>query len=77
MDSAPQSQFWIVYVDTNSFQHSEEIKLKSKAIPVIGRGGLKGCETFRITHFLDNRFPDGGEVVSLTRRSPFTPRNIY
>jgi hypothetical protein len=26
---------------------------------------------------LDNRFTDDGEVVSLTRRPPFTPRNIH
>jgi hypothetical protein len=25
---------------------------------------------------LDNRFIDGGKVVSLTRRPPFTPKNI-
>jgi hypothetical protein len=28
----------------------------------------------RLPHFLDNRLTDGGEVVSLTRRSPFKPR---
>jgi hypothetical protein len=27
-----------------------------------------------ITHLLDNRLTDGGEVVSLTCRPPFTPR---
>jgi hypothetical protein len=27
----------------------------------------------RLPHFLDNRLKDGGEVVSLTRRPPFTP----
>jgi hypothetical protein len=27
----------------------------------------------RLPHFLDNRLKDGGEVVSLTRRTPFTP----
>jgi hypothetical protein len=30
----------------------------------------------RLPHFLDNRLTDGGEVVRLTRRPPFTPRNI-
>jgi hypothetical protein len=25
---------------------------------------------------LDNRFTDGGEVVSLTRRPPFTPQEV-
>jgi hypothetical protein len=33
-----------------------------------------GCEKLRLTHFLDNRLTDGGEVVSLTRRPPFTTR---
>jgi hypothetical protein len=46
---------------------------KGKAIPVTGR---EGCETSRLPLFLDNRLTDGGEVVSLTRRPPFIPRNI-
>jgi hypothetical protein len=41
-------------------------------VPVTGRGGLKGCETSRLQQFLDSRLSDGGEVVSLTRRPPFT-----
>jgi hypothetical protein len=49
---------------------------KGKAISVTGRGGPQGCETSRLPHFLDNRLTDGGEVVSLTRRPPFTPRKI-
>jgi hypothetical protein len=44
-----------------------------KIIPVTGRGGPYGCETSRPQHFLDTRLTDGGEVVSLTRRPPFTP----
>jgi hypothetical protein len=39
-----------------------------------GRGGPYGYETSRFPHFLDNRFTDGGEVVSHTRRPPFTPQ---
>jgi hypothetical protein len=31
-------------------------------------------ETSRLPHFLDNRFTDGGKVVSFKRRPPFTPR---
>jgi hypothetical protein len=46
---------------------------KGKAIPVTGREGPYGCEKSRLPHFVDNRLTDGGEVVSLTRRSPFTP----
>jgi hypothetical protein len=45
-----------------------------KAIPVTGRGGPYGCEALRASHYLDNRLTDGGEVVSLTRRPPYTPQ---
>jgi hypothetical protein len=31
-------------------------EVKSKAIPVTGRGGLNGRETSRIPHFVDNLF---------------------
>jgi hypothetical protein len=48
-------------------------EVKGKVIPVTGREGLS---TSRLPHFLDNRLTDGGEVVSLTRRLPFTPRKI-
>jgi hypothetical protein len=47
-----------------------------KAIPVTGREGPYSCETSRLSHFLDNQLTDGGEVVSLTCRPPFTPRKI-
>jgi hypothetical protein len=30
-------------------------KVKSKAIPITGRGGLSGCEMLRIPHCLDSR----------------------
>jgi hypothetical protein len=49
---------------------------KGKGIPVTGREGPEGCETSRLPHFPDNRLTDGGEVVSPTRRPPFTPRKI-
>jgi hypothetical protein len=39
-------------------------------------GGPKSCATSRLPHFLDNRLTDGGEVVSLSRRPPFTSRKI-
>jgi hypothetical protein len=51
-------------------------KVKCKAVPVTGREGPY-CETPRfprIPHFLDNRLTDGGDVVSITRRPPFTPQ---
>jgi hypothetical protein len=49
--------------------------VKGKAIPVTGRGAPQDCETSRVSHFLDSRFTDGGDV-SLTRRLPFTPMKI-
>jgi hypothetical protein len=47
-----------------------------KSIPATGCGGHKGCETSRLPYFLENCLTDGGEVVSLTRRPSFTPREI-
>jgi hypothetical protein len=44
------------------------------AIPVNLSGGQHSWETARLWNFLDNRLKDGGEVVSLTRRLPFTPQ---
>jgi hypothetical protein len=51
-------------------------KCKGKAIPVTGREGPWGCERLRLAHFLDNPHTDGGEVVSIMRRPPFTRRKI-
>jgi hypothetical protein len=61
--------------DFNS-NHNLTHKGKSKAISVTGRAGPYGCERSRLQHFLDNRLTEGNEVVSLTRRPPFTPRNL-
>jgi hypothetical protein len=47
-----------------------------QAIPVTGHGGPWGCKMLRFPHFLDNRFTDGSEVVSLMPWPPFTPRKI-
>jgi hypothetical protein len=44
--------------------------------PVTSHGDPQDSETSRLPHFLDNRLTDGGDVVSLTRRPPFTPRKI-
>jgi hypothetical protein len=49
---------------------------KGKAIPITGRRGPEGCETSRLSHFLDSRLTDGGEIVILTRWTLFTPRKI-
>jgi hypothetical protein len=48
---------------------------KSNAIPVTGRGGPCGCETSRISHFLDIRLADGGEAVSLAGH--FSPQEVF
>jgi hypothetical protein len=52
--------------------HKHILQIKGKAIPVTGRGGPQGSETSKLPHFLDNWLTDGGEVVSLTHRPPFT-----
>jgi hypothetical protein len=51
-------------------------KVKGKAIPVTRRERPQGYETSRLPHFLDNQLTDGGDVVSLTLRPPYTPRKI-
>jgi hypothetical protein len=51
--------------------------IKSKAIPVAGRGGPQGCEMLRIPHCLDKRLVDGGEVVSPTRRTRSITQKHY
>jgi hypothetical protein len=43
-----------------------------KAMAVTGRGGPKGCETSRLSYFLDNRLTGSGYVINLTRRLRFT-----
>jgi hypothetical protein len=42
------------------------------AIPITGRESPWDCETSTFPHFLHSRLTDGGEVVSLKRRPPFT-----
>jgi hypothetical protein len=51
---------------------SKKVKKKGKIFTVTGRGGPWDCKTLRLPHFLDNRLTDGVEIVSLTRRQPFT-----
>jgi hypothetical protein len=73
-----QISTYVIHCVTDVNIHSQRHKehKKAKAIPVTGRKGPWGCETSRLPHFLENRLTDGGEVDSLTRRPPFTPRKI-
>jgi hypothetical protein len=45
----------------------------AKTISVTGSGGPLGFEISKLPHFLENRFTDGGEVVSLTTQPPLPP----
>jgi hypothetical protein len=51
-----------------------DIKKVKKDKAVTGREDPLGCKTSRIPHFVDIRLTDGGEVVSLRHRPPFTPQ---
>jgi hypothetical protein len=63
--------------DSTKFGYSNtDLCPVGKGVHVTGRGGPWGCETSRISHFLDSRLTEGGEDVSLIRRAPFTPRKI-
>jgi hypothetical protein len=44
------------------------------AFPVRGHGGPLCCEMLRVLPYLDSLLTDGGKVVSLTLRPPFTPQ---
>jgi hypothetical protein len=48
-----------------------------KAIPVIGREGVLGCEMLRIAYCLDNRLTDGGKFISPKHRPRSTPQKYY
>jgi hypothetical protein len=52
-------------------------KVKSKLIPVTGRGGLLDCEMLRISQCLDNRVTDSGKVVSPMHWPRPTPQKHY
>jgi hypothetical protein len=41
---------------------------------IITKQAVDDRETSRLLHFLDSMLKNGGEVVTLTRRSPFTPQ---
>jgi hypothetical protein len=49
---------------------------KDMAISVTGHRGPQDSVMSKLQYFLDSRFTDGGEVVSLTRMSLFIFRQI-
>jgi hypothetical protein len=55
-------------------EHSDQMEVKGKDIPVSGRGGPEGCERLRFPHYLDKQLIDGGKVVSPTRLPHVTPQ---
>jgi hypothetical protein len=59
-----------------SYQDYFYLKI-GKVNPVTSNGGPYDCETYRLPHFLDNRLTDDDEIISLKRRSPFTPQQEY
>jgi hypothetical protein len=61
---------WLV----NDYKVDSVMIRKGKAIPVTGRESPYGCETSKVPHLLDNWLTEGGEVVRLKRRPPFTPQ---
>jgi hypothetical protein len=62
-------EHWITSVAETTRRNDKE-----KGIPVTDRGGPYACETSRLPHFVDNGLTDSDEVVSFTRRPPFTPQ---
>jgi hypothetical protein len=62
-------RYFIVLMITVNFI-CDKLK-KGKTTPVTGCGGLYGCETSTIPHFLDNRLTHGGNALNLTCRPPF------
>jgi hypothetical protein len=56
------------HTHTHSHETTSAFLRRHVTLPVTGRGGPWGCETSRLSHCLDNRLTDGGEVVCLMRR---------
>jgi hypothetical protein len=49
-------------------------KKEAKSITVTDRDGPWIYMSSSFSHFLENRLTDGGKLVSLTHRPPFTPQ---
>jgi hypothetical protein len=54
---------------------AQELKFISE-LELKGAVETSGYKTLRFPHFLDNPLRNGGEVVSITSRPPFTHRKI-
>jgi hypothetical protein len=73
LETVRRQSDWPLGRDLEGSSHSLK-KVKTKSILVPARKGPWSCETLRVPHYLDNWLNDGGKVVSLTRRPPFTPQ---
>jgi hypothetical protein len=64
----PARRQWGGYTTGTKNSRYRKVRKKVEAIPVTDREDVEAP-----TFSLDNRLTDDGEVVSLTRRPPFTP----
>jgi hypothetical protein len=61
---------------SESYESRKNSRANGSAISVTGPVDPYCCETSRLSHFVYSRHTDGGEIVSLTLRPPFTPKKI-
>jgi hypothetical protein len=54
-------------------RYEYHLRMKSKAVAVTGRGGLKVCQLFIIPHCLENGLTDGGYVLSYVLAALYPP----
>jgi hypothetical protein len=50
--------------------------LRKYSVRIPTASSIISIKISRLPHFLDNMLTDGGEVVTLMYRSPFTPRKV-
>jgi hypothetical protein len=65
----------------NTFRKTANIQkmILKKNNPVVGHVDIEASTLYIYIYtrvYIDNQLTDGGDVVSLTRRLPFTPRKI-
>jgi hypothetical protein len=71
-----QEQESVFYTMSRSASYEMSSKNR-KAILVTGRAGPRGCETSRLSHFLDNRLTEGRDVIGLMHRPRSTPHKTF